>query len=87
MNKIIICLVFFSCYCKASDIKFSGETNYSQQKTKSLITTLNVEYKIKLYEPAHKGWELNLNGKISPDYYYFGKELRTNVFTTLGIDF
>ena len=87
MNKIIICLLFFSCYCKASDIKISGQTDYSQQKTKSLITTLNAEYKVKLYEPAHKGWELNLNGKVSPDYDHFGKEFKTNVFTTLGIDF
>ncbi|MFZ9876480.1 MAG: hypothetical protein ACO3EY_05420 [Candidatus Nanopelagicales bacterium] len=87
MKKIAICLLFFSCSCNAFDVKFSGQTNYTQQKSKSLITTLNAEYKFKLYEPSHKGWELNLNGKVNPDYDHFGKEFKTNVFTTLGIDF
>jgi hypothetical protein len=87
MKKITLCLLMFSYSCYAFEVNVSGQTNYTQQKSKSLITSLNAEYKVKLYEPDHKEWILFLGGKINPDFDHFGKEIKTNVFTTLGIDF
>jgi hypothetical protein len=87
MKRILLSFLMFSCSCWAAEVKVSGQTNYFQQKNKSLITSLNAEYRINLYEPKHKEWSLSLGGKVSPDIDHFGKEIKTNVFTTLGIDF
>jgi hypothetical protein len=87
MKKLIFCLLLLSSCCSAIEVKVSGQTNYAQQHNKSLITTLNAEYKVTLYEPKHKQWLLFLGGKISPDFDHFGREIKTNVFTTLGFDF
>lgn len=73
--------------CFANEIKFSGETSYTQQQNKSLITQIHAEYSVDLYEPSHKMWSLSIKGKISPDYDHFGNEVKLNVFTVLGIDF
>lgn len=67
--------------------KVSGETDYSQQNTKSLITKIETDYRIKIYEPSHKLYCFWLGGKISTDYDHFGNDFKTNVFTTLGVDF
>ena len=69
------------------DIDIYGETNYSKQKSENLITTLNLEYKIKLYEPNHKFYMFYVGGTVNPDYDHFGKTVRINGFTNLGIEF
>lgn len=97
MKHILICLLLLatSVYATTDDqeerifkpIKVYGKTTYTQSNTKSLISTINLEYRIKLHEPKHKKWLLFLGGKISCDYDHFGKEMRQNVFTVFGIDF
>jgi hypothetical protein len=69
------------------DIDITGETNYNKQKSESLITSLNLEYKIKLYEPDHKFYMIYLGGTVNPDYDHFGKTVRLNGFTNFGIEF
>jgi hypothetical protein len=69
------------------DIDMYGETNYSKQKSQSLITSLNLEYKIKLYEPDHKFYMFYVGGTVNPDYDHFGRTVRLNGFTNLGVEF
>lgn len=57
-----------------------------EHKTDKLSIT-NSEPRLEVYEPAHKLWVAYVGGKISPDLDVFGKEFKTNVFTTLGVDF
>jgi hypothetical protein len=89
--KLFILLIFISIqYCSSLDlnnIKFYGETDYTQKENKSLRSSINMDYRIHIYEPSHKKWVLYINGVITPDYDHFGKELKVNTFTTLGIDF
>jgi len=88
MFKKLLLLAFFGMFSlHANEIKIDGQTNYTQQQNKTLITSFNVNYRVDLYEPVHKMWVVYLGGKINPDYDHFGNELKTNVFTTLGIDF
>lgn len=88
MFKKLLLLAFFGMFSlHASEIKIDGQTNYTQQQDKTLITSFNVNYRVDLYEPRHKMWVVYLGGKINPDYDHFGNELKTNVITTLGIDF
>jgi len=69
------------------DVDIYAETNYSKQKSENLITTLNLEYKIKLYEPTHRFYMVYIGGTVNPDYDHFGKTVRLNGFTNLGIEF
>jgi hypothetical protein len=73
----------------AQDLKtnFYGETSLSEGKSSSLSTNLSGEYTLSLYEPIHKRWLLYLAGKISTDYDHLNNEIKTNVFTTIGVDF
>jgi hypothetical protein len=89
MVKCLYFLAFglFLITANANVLKITGQTEYTQQQTKTLITSINAEYRITIYEPSHKFWLVYLGGKISPDYDLFGNELKTNVFTTLGVDF
>lgn len=88
MKKIILlCLVFNFELFGFELTKISGETNYSKSSSSSLTTKLYIEYHVKLYEPSHKKWGLFLSGKVNPCYDHFGKEIRTDVFTVLGVDF
>lgn len=58
-----------------------------QEKQNSITINPDSEYRLSLYESFYKEWSLHLSGKVSPDYDIFGNELKTNVFTTFGVDF
>jgi hypothetical protein len=86
--KIILTFFCFNLYAIETKItNVSGETDYSKSSSSSLTTKLYIEYHVKLYEPSHKKWGLFLSGKVNPSYDHFGKEIRTDVFTVLGVDF
>lgn len=90
--RFILCLLVTCSVClgiafEDVDIDIYGNTNYSKDSSESFITTLNFEYQIKLFEPSHKKYMIYFGGKINPDYDHFNNEIKTNVFTTLGIDF
>ncbi len=46
-----------------------------------------MEYRLEIYKPSPKLWVAYIGGEVSPDYDIFGKELNTNVFTTISVDF
>jgi hypothetical protein len=78
----IVCLTANCCFSKEPSILLD------LQVAKFVIErTSESEYSLPLYQPQHKRWSTFLSGKISPDYDVFGNELKTNVFTTLGVDF
>jgi len=58
-----------------------------QTEDKGITFNQESEYRLSLYESLYKKWSLHLSGKVSPDYDIFGNELKTNVFTTVGVDF
>lgn len=85
---IFIFLINFNIFAiENKTIIVSGETNYEQQKTKSIKSNLSGEYRYEFYEHKSKSFVLYVQGKIVMDYDVFGKELKNNVFTTFGIDF
>ena len=88
-KKLFILFLILSSHANAIEIKKSlyGETNFSQSKQSSLITTINNEYKLNFYEERNKKYIVYLAGKITMDYDHFGREIKTNAFTTFGIDF
>ncbi len=70
------------------DVKFKGDVNYTKQGDKEKLThRFGPEYRLNLYEPIHKKWIFFLGGKITFDYNHFGGELKSNVFTVLGIEY
>ena len=91
MKRFGVLLLLTSCSLYASTdmsrVNFFGETNYFKQETASLVTSFNMEYRLDIYKPSHKLWVAYVGGKISPDLDVFGKEIKTNVFTTFGVDF
>lgn len=86
-RKVFLLISLLCMPLYANDLKISGQTEYTQQQSKTLITSINAEYRVDIYKPDHKMWVVYLGGKINPEYDHFGKEVRANVFTTLGIDF
>jgi hypothetical protein len=92
MKKLLVFIFFVSSFvnCYSLDFKLtniSGETTYTKSSNESLNTKVYIEYSINLYEPPHKKWGLFISGKVNPSYDHFGKEIKTDVFTVLGIDF
>lgn len=86
----IMLFVMFANVCLASNghsFNVSGQTNFSAHKIMMFTTSLKAEYHMQLYEPHHKRWNVYLGGKVNPDFDIFGKDFKTNVFATLGIDF
>lgn len=69
-----------------SQIRFDGNTNYSQQNNKQLTSSNKVEHIFKIYED-HKIL-ISLSNAINVDLDHFKNEIKeTNVFTTLKIEF
>ena len=86
MKKATALLFLFAS--NAVGVSKDAPTNTLLQKEAQSITfNSDSEYRLSLYEPVYKKWSLHLSGKVSPDYDIFGNELKTNVFTTVGVDF
>ena len=68
-------------------MSISGETNYIKHKNESLVTTINSEYSFPFYVSSNKRWALTLGGKLAVDFDHFSNEIKTNVFTTIGLEF
>lgn len=80
---VILPLVGFSE--EKRPFKFSGETNFFHEKESNLSTSLSTEYRYVLKE-THK-YVFYFGGKVIWDYDHFGNQLKTNTFTTFGVDF
>jgi hypothetical protein len=88
MRFLIFFLMTATAVCQQTKpYKISGETNYSQSQDKALGTELTGEYRVVIHEPKHKDYVVYLGGKVVLDYDHFGNEMKTNAFTTIGVDF
>ena len=64
-----------------------GNSGYILDETRELVTTINGEYSVYLYQPDSELWVIVLGGKVVMDIDHLGNEVKTNVFTTLGLEF
>jgi hypothetical protein len=88
MKFLVIFLLSATALCQeAKSFKLFGESNYSQSEVKAFGTNVNAEYRVLIHEPEHKGYTVYFSGKVVFDYDHFGNELKTNTFTTIGVDF
>lgn len=87
MKAFLLFVILFLQNCYSFEYKIYGNTNFYQKENKTLITTINLDYKIKIFEPNHKKYMIHFGGTINPDYDHFGKTIKINGFTGFGIDF
>jgi hypothetical protein len=84
--KNIVALLLICADISYAQVKFDGNTNYSQQNNKQLTSSNNVEHIFKIYED-HKIL-ISLSNAINVDLDHFKNEIKeTNVFTTFKIEF
>jgi hypothetical protein len=84
---IVFCFFSQACTVNSKHIKVRGNTNYTQSQNKSLSTNLNLDYTIPMYETKNKKYLFYIGGTITTDFDHFGNEIKTNTFTTFGVDF
>jgi hypothetical protein len=84
--KLIVALLLICADISYAQVKFDGNTNYSQQNNKQLTSSNNVEHIFKIYED-HKIL-ISVSNALNVDLDHFKNEIKeTNVFTTLKIEF
>ena len=84
--KLPLALFLICANIGYSQVRFDGNTNYSQQNNKQLTSSNKVEHIFKIYED-HKIL-ISLSNAINVDLDHFKNEIKeTNVFTTLKIEF
>ena len=84
--KLVIALILISANLGFTQVRFEGNTNYSQQHNKELTSSNKFEHILKIYED-HRIL-VSLSNALSVDLDNFKKEIKeTNVFTTLKIEF
>jgi hypothetical protein len=84
--KTIFVLFLLCVNIGYSQVRFDGNTNYSQQHDKHLTSSNKVEHIFKIYE-NHKIL-ISLSNAINVDLDHFKNEIKeTNVFTTFKIEF
>jgi len=84
--KLTISLFLICANISFAQIRFDGNTNYSQQNNKQMTSRNNVEHIFKIYED-HK-YLISLSNALNVDFDCFNNEIKeTNVFTTIKIEF
>jgi hypothetical protein len=84
--RIILALILTSVNLSFAQVRFDGNTNYSQQNDENLTSSGKVEHIFKIYED-HKIL-VSISNAINVDLDHFKNEIKeTNVFTTLKIEF
>lgn len=84
--KLVFALFLICAHISFAQVRFDGNTNYSQQNVKHLTSSNKVEHIFKIYED-HKVL-ISLSNAINVDLDCFKNEIKeTNVFTTLKIEF
>ena len=66
---------------------FNDQLNNIQINCDRADEELVAEYKLIICKPLHKKWVSYLGGKVTTDCDMFGTTIKTNVFTTIGVDF
>lgn len=88
--KRLLFVILLLVIDKSSALEYksiSAETNYIKHKNESLISTINSEYNIPFYVSSCESWALTIGGKLSFDFDHFSNEIKTNAFTTIGLEF
>jgi hypothetical protein len=84
--KLIVALLLISANISFAQVRFDGNTDYSQQINKQLTSSNKVEHLFKIYED-HKIL-VSISNALNVDLDCFKNEIKeTNVFTTLKIEF
>jgi len=84
--KLVLALILIIANTGFSQVRFHGNTNYSQQNDKHLSSSGKVEHFFKIYED-HRVL-VSISNAINIDLDCFKNEIKeTNVFTTLKIEF
>ena len=84
--KLTLALLLICANISFAQVRFDGNTNYSQQNNKQLTSSNKVEHIFKIYED-HKIL-ISLSNAINVDLDHFKNEIKeTNVFTTFKIEF
>jgi hypothetical protein len=84
--KLIVALLLICANISYAQVKFDGNTNYSQQNNKQLTSSNKIEHLFKIYED-HKIL-ISISNALNVDLDCFKNEIKeTNVFTTLKIEF
>jgi hypothetical protein len=84
--KLTLALILICANISFAQVRFNGNTDYSQQINKRLTSSNKVEHIFKIYED-HKIM-ISLSNALNVDLDCFNNEIKeTNVFTTLKIEF
>lgn len=84
--KLVLALILIIANTSFAQVRFNGNTNYSQQNDKHLSSSGKVEHLFKIYED-HRVL-VSISNAINVDLDCFKNEIKeTNVFTTLKIEF
>ena len=84
--RIVLALILTSVNLSFAQVRFDGNTNYSQQQDKNLTSSNKVEHIFKIYED--RKILVSISNAINVDLDHFKNEIKeTNVFTTLKIEF
>ena len=84
--KLVFALILIGANISFAQVRFDGNTNYSQQNDKHITSSNKIEHIFKIYED-HKVL-ISLSNAINVDLDCFKNEIKeTNVFTTLKIEF
>jgi hypothetical protein len=84
--KLIVVLLLIGTNIGFTQVSFNGNTDYSQQSKKQLISSNKIEYLFKIYED-HR-YTVSISNALNVDLDCFKNEIKeTNVFTTFKIEF
>jgi hypothetical protein len=84
--KLTLALILIGANISFAQVRFDGNTDYSQQINKQLTSSNKVEHLFKIYED-HKIL-VSVSNALNVDLDCFKNEIKeTNVFTTLKIEF
>ena len=84
--KLTLALILICANISFAQVRFNGNTDYSQQINKRLTSSNKVERIFKIYED-HKIL-VSISNALNVDLDCFKNEIKeTNVFTTLKIEF
>ena len=84
--RLALALLLLCVNIGFTQVRFDGNTNYSQQGNKHLTSSNKVEHILKIYED--RKILISLSNAINVDLDHFKNEIKeTNVFTTLKIEF
>ena len=89
MKNYILAVILISSLagCAHENLKFSGNMDYTRSSAESLTNSLELKYRLPIYETQNNNYMIYLGGKIFIDYDVFNNESRINSLSSLGLEF